>query len=197
MAALRTDLLAFFRSVFRHWRAGVTGGVIAVAVLIATTYYRVPKAVITAALVGYVVVAAFYAWREEHKLAEERQDARHRAVIACFQRCVDIMATDNVMPFTALLRADAHLLETSDEVTGVCIFMETYNHGDPFTHIDQVISFDQRLAFLKFVRWSPNFDRNNEVFYLDAAQEWAERFNVPVSKETRLKLIMRKYLPFG
>jgi hypothetical protein len=175
----------------------VTGGIIAVGALFAATYYPVPKSLITVALCGYVIVAVFYAWREEHEKAREREAARHQAMLACFERCIEIMAKQNVMPFNALLRADAHMLQTSDEVTGVCVFMEAYTHGNPFEHINRIIPYEKRLAFLKFVRWSSQYDINNEVAYLDAAQDWANRFGVAVSKKDRLKLLMRKILPWG
>jgi hypothetical protein len=196
-AVLVADLLAFTKAVFRHWIAGMTGGILAAGLSITGIFHPLPKNIITAALIGYVIVAAFYAWREEHKKAQDREDARHRAMIACFQRSVDIIEKENRMPFNALVSANAYELETANEVMGVCVLMETYGHGDPFTEIDKVISDDKRLAFLKFFRWSPQYDRNNEIAYLEAALDWANRFGVEIASETRLKLLIRKILPWG
>jgi len=198
MAPFWTDLWTFTKAVFRHWRAGVTGGAIAVGSLFAATYYPIPRSVITAALVGYVLVAAFYAWREEHRNAKERTDARHRAVVACFERCIAITGRENTQPFNALVRANAHELETSDEVSGVCVMMQAYGHGDPFTDIDpSLVSLDERLAFVRFFRYSSEHSRADEIAYLDAALEWAKRFHKAVPSEARLKVLMRKILPWG
>lgn len=193
---LVADLWDFARAVFRHWIAGVTGGILAAALSLTGIFHPLPKNIIVAALIGYVIVAAFYAWREEHKKAQDRADARHKAVVACFQRCADTMEKENRMPFNALLRADAHELETSDEVTGVCILMQAYDRGDPFTDIDKVVNLDQRLAFVNFVRWSPKYDIDDNIGYLHAAQDWAKQYGVDLPADTRLKLLFRKYLPW-
>ena len=181
MTVLWADLWTFVKGVGRHWIAGVTGGILAVALFLAATFHPLPQNIIVAALIGYVIVSAFYAWREEHHMAQKRADARHAAVMECFQRCGDIIAKENRLPFNALVCARAHELETADELMEVCALLIAYEHGDPFAEIEKVVPTDKRLAFVKFVRWSPKYNVSDEIAYLDAAQEWAARFSFLVS----------------
>ena len=172
MTVFWADLWRFVKGVGRHWIAGVTGGILAVALFLAATFHPLPKNIIVAALIGYVVVSAFYAWREEHHMAQKRGDARHAAVMECFQRCGDIIAKENRLPFNALVCAHAHELETANELMEVCALLIAYEYGDPFAEIEKVVPTDQRLAFVEFVRWSPKYNVSDEVAYLDAAQDW-------------------------
>jgi len=64
------DLWLFLRSVLHHWRAGVTGGVIAVASLVSGVFHPMPRHIVAAALAGYFVLAAFYAWRDERRKSQ-------------------------------------------------------------------------------------------------------------------------------
>lgn len=62
------DIWEFSKAVVRHWIAGVTGGILAVAIMLSGTFHPVRQELIAAALVGYFAVATFMAWREQfHK----------------------------------------------------------------------------------------------------------------------------------
>jgi hypothetical protein len=60
-------LLTYVRVVGRHWKAGATGGILAVALMLGSTFHPLPKQLIGRALLGYVLVAGFYAWREQYQ----------------------------------------------------------------------------------------------------------------------------------
>src|SRR5262245_53687358 len=66
-----SDLFTYLRAVGRHWMVGVTGGAIAVGLML-TIFYPLPKNIIGAALVGYVLVAGFYAWRDQYRATLDR-----------------------------------------------------------------------------------------------------------------------------
>ena len=67
------NLWEFIKAVFRHWRAGTTGGILAVILLVSGAFHPLSKEVIAGALIGYVVFAAYYAWKEERGKRGEKK----------------------------------------------------------------------------------------------------------------------------
>jgi hypothetical protein len=66
MRTFAADLYEFLKALGRKWRSGVTGGILAVVLSLTGVFSPLPKHVVAAALVGYVFIAAFYAWREQY-----------------------------------------------------------------------------------------------------------------------------------
>lgn len=62
-----SDLVAYLTTLGRHWKSGATGGILAVLIMISSTFYPLPKYVVAAALLGYVLIAGFFAWREQYQ----------------------------------------------------------------------------------------------------------------------------------
>ncbi len=70
-APFMADLLAYLAAVGRHWKSGTTGGSLAVVLMFASNFHPLPKTYVAAALLGYVLVAGFFAWREEYQQAHD------------------------------------------------------------------------------------------------------------------------------
>lgn len=69
-AAGVAEIRQFAKAVVQHWVAGITGGIVGVAVtLSATLFHPLPKHIVVAAIFGYLIFAAFYAWREQYQRA--------------------------------------------------------------------------------------------------------------------------------
>jgi hypothetical protein len=69
-ARFMADLRTYLAALYRHWKVGVTGGSIAMLLMF---FDPLPELFIAAALLGYVVVAGFYAWRDQYQKARARQ----------------------------------------------------------------------------------------------------------------------------
>src|ERR1041385_3872408 len=70
---MRHDLELYVRVLWKHWRAGVTGGsATAVLTALAVTGHLIDPRVGFAFVVGMVVVASFDAWRAERQVSEPR-----------------------------------------------------------------------------------------------------------------------------
>jgi hypothetical protein len=69
LRAFGADLFQFVKALGHKWKSGVTGGILAVVLSLTGIFGRLPKHVIAAALIGYVIIAAFYAWREQYHAA--------------------------------------------------------------------------------------------------------------------------------
>ncbi len=67
--AFMAELVTYLTALGRHWKSGATGGIFAVAIMLSSTFYPLPKYVVAAALLGYVLVAGFFAWREQYQQA--------------------------------------------------------------------------------------------------------------------------------
>jgi hypothetical protein len=60
----------FARSVLCHWLPGITGGIVGAVIAFSATFFQpLPKQIILAAISGYFVFAAFFAWREQYRRA--------------------------------------------------------------------------------------------------------------------------------
>jgi hypothetical protein len=73
LRAWGADLYEFLKALGRKWKSGVTGGILAVVLSLTGIFSPLPKHVVAAAVIGYVIIAAFYAWREQY-LANARLD---------------------------------------------------------------------------------------------------------------------------
>ena len=58
--AFMADLVTYLTALGRHWKSGATGGILAVAIMLSSTFYPLPKYVVGTALLGYVLVAGFF-----------------------------------------------------------------------------------------------------------------------------------------
>jgi hypothetical protein len=65
------DLYEFLKALVRKWRFGLTGGILAVVLLLTGVFNPLPKHVVAAAVIGYVLVAAFFAWQEQYHAAAQ------------------------------------------------------------------------------------------------------------------------------
>jgi hypothetical protein len=64
------NLVAYLWILWNEWRSGMTGGILAVAL---TIWGAVPRTVIGAAAIGYLVFASYAAWLKERKRADEAE----------------------------------------------------------------------------------------------------------------------------
>lgn len=76
------EVATFVAALFRHWKALLTSGVLAVALVVLPAWnVAVPKGVIQAAIVFCIVAAAFGAWKDEQRrlgrVAEELAEAKN------------------------------------------------------------------------------------------------------------------------
>jgi uncharacterized membrane protein len=197
MTELASDLLLFFRSILLRWVNLVGGAAIAFLLLWYSNFARQrgwPEVNPLWVLSVTLLCAVFLAWRDEHRKAKAREDARHTAVTKCFEQAAAILKeSDHLTPFHALARANAHELASSEEVEGVRALLMAYGHGDPFEDFDEYVPREKRLPFLKFVRHSPHLNPDEGTDYLKAAEEWRARFGYPeLTVVSRVAMIFKK-----
>jgi hypothetical protein len=74
------DLLAFLEGLFRHWSTRLTTGFLAVILLLygAIVGSLPPRVVVLPVLAAYFLLAAFFAWKEEHRKVQELTHKKNR-----------------------------------------------------------------------------------------------------------------------
>ena len=157
------DLWEYIKTVARHWVAGVTGGLLAVAMMLSGVFHPFPRNIVLGGLLGYVLLASYYAWKEER-----------RKVYGKNARAILTGITDRVhhrqIYKHGMLQADSRfdviegLINASDDfnnegdVEWVCRALDSTSHSDPFVGFELNYGQDafkgKRLKFLRDARIS-------------------------------------------
>ena len=179
MLATKSEAYAFCAHVKNHWKDIVGGS--AVFLLLGTAAslgFDVPKTVTAVAvLFAAVALAAFLAWRDEHRENESLLADRRTATDECFDRAIAFMKGSNGgrwLPMNALYMARAHELPSNDQVNKVCSRLVESNHGKPFEGLDMRILPTERLDFLRWAHTASGVDLATGADYLRAAESWSE-----------------------
>lgn len=193
--SLVADLWDFARAVLRHWIAGVTGGIIAAALSLAGIFHPLPKNIIAAVLIGYVLVAAFYAWREEHKKAKGKPRQEILTKITDEFHRVQIPGDPNYDWIGLLVKHSSDFGDWRD-LDWVCGKLSE-QHSDPFfffsvKYTPKSFGEKKRFKFINDARTAhfdghPIFTDKHAVDYMEVV--WADQNKLATTKERTLRSI--------
>jgi hypothetical protein len=171
----RSELLAFVKAVWRHWKWVVGGATVAFCQVCYGIWQQEPRPVVSWILLAIgLSCAVFLAWRDEYRSTQKLLAARDTARDECLNISVGLLKKYPIfmLPMHAVYRAKAYKLESNDDLLWICSELEKHGHADPFLGFEEFIPASERLEFLKWARKQNGIDLSKGNSFVTGADAW-------------------------